>query len=60
MQKDRVTTVRLPMDLYLKVEAYSKEQDLTISQVLRRASKQWISDQDKKRSKEFKQLELGQ
>ena len=41
---DRRLTIRLPEELYQKAKAKSKREDITISQVLRRALRKWVED----------------
>ena len=41
---ERMLTIRLPEELYQKAKAKSKREDITISQVLRRALRKWVED----------------
>lgn len=41
--KKRVT-VRIPQDLYEKVMAKTKREDITISQIVRRYLREWIKE----------------
>jgi predicted DNA-binding protein len=41
---DRRLTIRLPEELYQKAKEKSEREDITLSQVLRRALRKWIED----------------
>ena len=41
---DRRLTIRLPEELYQKAKEKSKREDITLSQVLRRALRKWVED----------------
>jgi predicted DNA-binding protein len=41
---DRRLTIRLPEELYQEAKEKSKREDITLSQVLRRALRKWVED----------------
>jgi len=45
-------TVRVPDDLYEKAKVKSKREDVTISQIVRRALRVWVNEDDLPEQKE--------
>jgi predicted HicB family RNase H-like nuclease len=42
--RDARITIRVPQDLYEQAKAKAKREDITLSQILRRALREWVKD----------------
>ena len=43
---DKKLTFRLPEDLYDKAKEKAKQEDITLSQILRRCLRKWVEEKD--------------